>query len=340
MIHFEKVYTRDTTIIMQEAWSEGLLYGLEARYGWINPHHPLLIQFVNDGVIEFWENIRATEWLKDRLQEELRRRPDFLSVVGAEYEQEVRPLRPYWQRISLSSASDLESYLVGAFDATVSFIPQFYSAVDERTPDALRQVALHFRESDTFFANSDTLVRESLLRMFPQLRGLETLVQRSEIWSPPDRAVLEKRRRNMILIAGQVPETVSLREYATRHENFEFLGLQPKAFQTSEVRGQTAFPGLVRGTVTILKLKDDVDRVANGAVLVSPMTTPDFLPAMIRAAAFVTDEGGVTCHAAIISREMRKPCVVGTSFATEVFRDGDLVEVDANQGIVRLLRRQ
>ncbi len=67
------------------------------------------------------------------------------------------------------------------------------------------------------------------------------------------------------------------------------------------------------------------------------MTVPDFVPAMRKAAAIVTDEGGITCHAAIIARELGKPCVIGTKFATKVFRDGDLVEVDSEVGVVRKL---
>ena len=65
------------------------------------------------------------------------------------------------------------------------------------------------------------------------------------------------------------------------------------------------------------------------------MTNPSFLSAMHRAAAFVTNEGGITCHAAILAREMKKPCITGTKIATKVFQDGDLVEVDAERGIVR-----
>ena len=65
------------------------------------------------------------------------------------------------------------------------------------------------------------------------------------------------------------------------------------------------------------------------------MTMPRYLPAMVRAAAFVTDEGGITCHAAIIAREMRKPCIIGTKIATQVLKDGDMVEVDADNGVVR-----
>jgi len=65
------------------------------------------------------------------------------------------------------------------------------------------------------------------------------------------------------------------------------------------------------------------------------MTTPDFVPAMKLAAAFVTDEGGIGCHAAILARELKVPCVIGTRFATQVFKDGDMVEVDAEKGIVK-----
>lgn len=65
------------------------------------------------------------------------------------------------------------------------------------------------------------------------------------------------------------------------------------------------------------------------------MTRPDYLSFMRRASAFVTDTGGALAHAAIVARELKKPCVVGTAVATKVFKDGDLVEVDAEKGIVR-----
>ena len=74
-----------------------------------------------------------------------------------------------------------------------------------------------------------------------------------------------------------------------------------------------------------------------GDVLVARVTMPDYLPAMIHAVAFVTDEGGITSHAAIVARELKKPCVVGTKNATTVLRDGDMVEVDANKGIITLI---
>ncbi len=74
-----------------------------------------------------------------------------------------------------------------------------------------------------------------------------------------------------------------------------------------------------------------------GEVLVAGMTTPDYVPAMRKACAIVTDEGGITCHSAIVSRELDLPCVVGTKVATRVLKDGDFVEVDATNGIVKKL---
>ncbi len=82
----------------------------------------------------------------------------------------------------------------------------------------------------------------------------------------------------------------------------------------------------------------DIHKVRDGDILITRLTTPDFVTGMEKAAAIVTDIGGVTSHAAIVSRELCKPCVVGTLHATQVFSDGDVVEVDATKGTVRLIQ--
>ena len=102
-----------------------------------------------------------------------------------------------------------------------------------------------------------------------------------------------------------------------------------------EVFGVVAYPGIISGRVKIVLSPKESAHVERGDILVTTTSTPDFLPAMIRAAAFVTDIGGITSHAAIVAREMKKPCVIGTKIATKVFKDGDLIEVDADKGVVR-----
>ncbi len=98
--------------------------------------------------------------------------------------------------------------------------------------------------------------------------------------------------------------------------------------------GLAAAPGIVAGRVRILRSAAEASRLQAGEVLVAPMTSPDWVPTMRRAAALVTEGGGVTCHAAIASRELRVPCVVGVRRATEVLRDGELVTVDGAAGVI------
>ncbi|GDY33799.1 phosphoenolpyruvate synthase [Gandjariella thermophila] len=108
----------------------------------------------------------------------------------------------------------------------------------------------------------------------------------------------------------------------------------PSAAGTVLVTGLAAATGTAAGRVRILRTPAEAERLADGEVLVAAMTSPDWVPAMRRAAAVVTDGGGMTCHAAIVARELRLPCVVGTRAATRVLRDGELVTVDGTGGRV------
>ncbi len=100
------------------------------------------------------------------------------------------------------------------------------------------------------------------------------------------------------------------------------------------IKGLGASPGMGSGKVKILNSIEELDKVLEGDVLVATMTNPDMVPAMRRASAIVTDEGGMTCHAAIVSRELGIPCVVGTSEGTKVLSDGMEITVDGSKGTV------
>lgn len=101
------------------------------------------------------------------------------------------------------------------------------------------------------------------------------------------------------------------------------------------LRGLGAAPGRAGGTARLLSSLDDAAKLTEGDVLVTHMTSPDWVPLMRKAVAIVTDSGGMTCHAAIVSRELGIPCVVGTGDATKKLRDGELITVDATTGIIR-----
>ena len=105
------------------------------------------------------------------------------------------------------------------------------------------------------------------------------------------------------------------------------------------IHGTTASPGMVNGVVKIIQTIKEVSKIRKGEIIVCSMTRPELMPAVKKAKAIVTDEGGITCHAAIISRELKIPCIIGTKIATKILKDGDFVEVDANNGVIRVLEK-
>ena len=105
--------------------------------------------------------------------------------------------------------------------------------------------------------------------------------------------------------------------------------------QTREIQGMTACAGKVIGRVRIVQREHQFYKFEKGEILVTTMTRPEYIPLLKMTSAIITDEGGLTCHAAIVSRELNKPCIIGTKVATQVLNDGDMVEVDADNGIVR-----
>lgn len=137
--------------------------------------------------------------------------------------------------------------------------------------------------------------------------------------------------------AGGKPYLVQTRPVTARARPKVELGGEPAEQAEGKilVRGLGASPGVVSGTVKVMTRPEEGAKLKKGEVLVAPMTTPDWVPVMRRAAALVTDAGGKTSHAAIVSRELGIPCIVGAGDATTKLRDGQTVTVDAGEGVVR-----
>lgn len=104
-----------------------------------------------------------------------------------------------------------------------------------------------------------------------------------------------------------------------------------------ELKGNCAMPGRVIGIAKIINSQKEFFKLKESEIIVSFATTPDMSAIIKKAAAIVTDQGGITCHAAIVSRELKIPCIVGTKTATKIICDGEKIEVDASNGIVRRL---
>ena len=188
------------------------------------------------------------------------------------------------------------------------------------------------KQSDGLMQSFDAKTMQILEKVVPHeyAKYLEYLTLKEVVAKQyPPMEILKKRQFGYIFHKGNLHAGVALEEYATNN-NYEFVPFNSeKEVFNDVIEGSVAHNGTARGFVKILFEDADVAKIKKGDILVASMTTPNFIVAMKKAAAFVTDEGGVTCHASIIARELKKPCIIGTKIATQVLHDGDLVEVDA-----------
>lgn len=148
-----------------------------------------------------------------------------------------------------------------------------------------------------------------------------------------DPSIFRERKQDVLVINTlKGYEVISGRIAREIHEKvFEVTGKKAK-----ELKGSIACKGNAKGKVKIVRTIHDLANMEEGDILVTSMTRPEMVVAIKRAAAIITDEGGITSHAAIVSRELGIPCIIGTKIATKVLKDGDLVEVDADKGVVRI----
>ncbi len=227
--------------------------------------------------------------------------------------------------------------IFGLGEAVVSgeVTPDLY-VVDKRTLEIIdKRIG---KQEWQILRNPETTGREANIKVFiPPARQMKQKISDEEIISLAD---LGRRIEDLY----QFPQDI---EWA-KQENQIFI-VQTRPITTLKVKpievlpkikakpiliGVAASPGIAVGLVRIVTDASQLDRVIKGDVLVAEMTTPDFVPAMKRAVAIVTDRGGRTAHAAIVSRELGIPCVVGTAVATKILSDGQEITVDGYGGRV------
>jgi pyruvate,water dikinase len=140
-----------------------------------------------------------------------------------------------------------------------------------------------------------------------------------------------KEKQELYIVQTRPVTTIAETTKVEKSDKGEF-----KIAQAPILTGAPASPGIGTGAVRILKSPKEISKIEKGDVLVAPMTSPDYVPAMKKASAIVTDQGGQTSHAAIVSRELGIPCVVGTATATKKLKEGTIVSVDGTSGNVYL----
>lgn len=331
-----KIYTRDFPLMLLQVW--GKRY--RAFFGTKIGIFPRNICIFHDGVWDAYRNPGLNGEINSILLKKISENPNYVEELFLGSQEKLRRLDGFCGRTDLNQKefSDFIDLLLECWDA---FYAGLHIPLDGRFDEKDRNLASQFRkESDQFEYQAFNHVRLVLQTKYHALNTLVDFLSLEEVLSGdiPSMEVLALREKmTLFLVDDTITTSMELDDL---QEKFDFrLEEDADVSNISEFSGQIACHGMVRGRVRRVIRNEDMNFFQDDEVLVSPMTIPTFLPVMKRAIAFVTDEGGITCHAAIVAREMKKPCIIGTKIATQVLRDGDLVEVNADNGVVRIIER-
>lgn len=193
----------------------------------------------------------------------------------------------------------------------------------------------------------DQRKRTNLIGMYCMYRFLDEAIRRKGINRKLADRIFWFEYKNLIYNTKDITPVLRKRKYASIvFDGINSFFLEKTAVKEIKkinkdikiLKGTPAAKGKTKGRARIILGSKDFSKFLKEEVLVAEMTRPDFLPLMKIAKAIITDEGGLTCHAAIVSRELGVPCIVGAKIATQVLKDGDLVEVDADKGVVKILK--
>jgi len=337
---YQKLFSRDFCLPSVEAWVRGESTNPK---GWTNKKQPFLPYIVtkrSDNTVHFYYDLEGVEWVQNLLIRLAQEDRNFIPTIEKTILDKLTFIRPIYEKEESISLSDLKRFLKELEEGYPWFEAMwwFFQMDDESKVAGLEldNLAKVRDLTDTLCNSSDTVIRKSLFKIYPELGEFSSLLKREEIISGmlPKKEELERRDvgyffGNNTLINGLDKEKAE--------KFFEMHFTQNPVKKVRQLNGLPAYRGVVRGFVRRIMGHKQIDNMKEGEILISPMTIPDFIPAIHKAAAIVTDEGGVLCHAAIVAREFGKPTIVGTGIATKQLQDGDIVEVNATAGKVTLI---
>ena len=332
---YEKIYLRENSLVALQIWDNHQTEPIKELWG--KAYQPFVWDG-NESVSSVYAEQETFAWVQQVCAERAKD-PAFITSWLTRYEKALVLLERKWKtRRALENHADLVAFCELVTEGWVGLEVTYFAPMIEEglITKEEREACLRLRErAIAFLDDSDFVILETLRVLYPDLAHLAHVVGLDEMRARqlPSREELEQRSHHFILHAGKIHTRITLQAFL-KTQNITLRQDVPD--REDELKGQVAMSGKAAGRAYVLLKKSEVNSVQEGDILVSGMTIPDYLPAMKRAAAFVTDEGGVTCHAAIIAREFGKPCVIGTKFATQLIQTGDWVEVDADEGVVRI----
>ena len=337
---YEKVFTRDFSLSMLEVWYKGEAYDPKPWSNKKQPYLPYIIFVREEGTVKSYYDSRGVEWIQNHIKKYAKKDKNFLSLLGKQVKEKLKSIQPIYDNEKTLSKKDLLKF-IDDFETAYPWVEAMWWLCEMSEKDIgvdISNIKKIREETNKLSTGTDIVVRKSLEKLFPKIKDYVHVLTIDEIKTEkiPSVEILKKRDSGFIYTQNNLYVGIKREEIEKKfHIKFE----NEEVEYTKKFSGIVAEKGNVRGKVRRVMGHKDISKIKEGEILVSPMTMPDFMSAMKKASAFVTDEGSLTCHAAIVAREMKKPCIVGTKIATQLLKDGMEIEVDANKGIVKIIKK-
>jgi len=269
-------------------------------YGYIGPAYDL-----NHYVIEVQNNLSISDVVDDLIAEETIRH----EKLKIEQDKLIKEIQ---------LPKDLQHYF--AIAREIIWLKDFrkytiwygHYVLDKITKEIAKRLQISHRQANYFFTEE---IEDALLKGIYNEQVLNERFNYSVIWADENETKIYYGDE-----ARKIIKNLDLENIETGFDN--------------GFKGTCAFPGKALGKVKIVNSVEEINKVEQGDIMLSITTYPALLPAMKKASAIVTEDGGITCHTAIVAREMKIPCVVGAKKVTQILSDGDIVEVDATIGMI------
>lgn len=336
---FKKFSQRSMPLLTLQYWWQGEYNSLAQTTEHSVRFNPLFIYKKGRGTSVYYD-ITEPEGDDDSLISYFLAHPERFNKLADEYEQHCREL------IKLASNPNVDDFS-RVFNLHIANWPMLTAIIilgelnkqDSKNPVAKRAYNLRRQTDKVEYKSCNNLIKlaNQLLPDFKEHIDVLTFEEIEKKRIPPEKE-LKKRKGGYIYFEGELFTDFPVKQFE-KLKNIEIIRSDNKLKRPCLLRGAVAMKGRVNGIAKVVLEGKQLNKVKDGDILITSMTTPDYIVAMQKAVAFVTDEGGITCHAAIVSREMKKPCIVGTKIATRVLKDGDKIEVDAERGVVKILGR-
>ncbi|MEK6854982.1 MAG: PEP/pyruvate-binding domain-containing protein [Nanoarchaeota archaeon] len=338
------IFSREKSLVYFEMWDESDRKGMEIIGEEIKNNLFIVPPLGQKGSV--WYEQEELTLLKDKVITKLseHKNNESWKVIKRLAEKSWKFIEPYAKdEKRINNVIELKTYYDNLVDFWVCLNSILYEVLDSPKLDKeIKRYLTEFRDKTEKYTEKMSAVLSEYIEQQDKLKRISNFVTIEEAIDVLNNKIkkidlekLKERVDGCFMLNQIVHPYERIEEIIMEHE----LSFEKIKSNAEEIRGDSAFGGIVRGIAKIVDGFKDLEKITSEDILVTQMTNPKYLSAIKIALGVVTDQGGTLCHAAITARELKKPCVIATKIATKVLKDGDLIELDANKGVVRIIEK-